>query len=34
MVKLHMPEIVIGYGMTETSPISTLSLRNDPMEKR
>ncbi|MFT3881849.1 MAG: AMP-binding protein [Gemmatales bacterium] len=34
MVKLHMPEIVIGYGMTETSPISTMSLRNDAMEKR
>ena len=34
MVKLHMPEIVIGYGMTETSPISTMSLRHDSMSKR
>lgn len=32
--KLHMPEVAIGYGMTETSPISTMSLRNDPLERR
>ena len=32
--KLHMPEAVIGYGMTETSPISTLSKIDDPIEKR
>jgi fatty-acyl-CoA synthase len=31
---LHMPEVAIGYGMTETSPISTLSARDDPLEKR
>ncbi|HEY8506228.1 MAG TPA: AMP-binding protein, partial [Gemmataceae bacterium] len=34
VTKLHMPEIAIGYGMTETSPISTLSDRADPLEKR
>lgn len=32
--KLHMPEVAIGYGMTETSPISTMSLRDDPLERR
>jgi fatty-acyl-CoA synthase len=32
--RLHMPEAVIGYGMTETSPISTMSARDDPLERR
>ncbi|MBY0228007.1 MAG: AMP-binding protein [Gemmataceae bacterium] len=32
--KLHMPEVAIGYGMTETSPLSTLSSRDDPLERR
>ncbi len=32
--QLHMPEVAIGYGMTETSPISTLSARDDALEKR
>jgi fatty-acyl-CoA synthase len=32
--RLHMPEIAIGYGMTETSPISTLSARDDAVEDR
>jgi fatty-acyl-CoA synthase len=32
--KLHMPEVAIGYGMTETSPLSTLSACDDPLEKR
>jgi fatty-acyl-CoA synthase len=32
--KLHMPEVAIGYGMTETSPISTMSLRDDTLERR
>jgi fatty-acyl-CoA synthase len=32
--RLHMPEVAIGYGMTETSPLSTLSSRDDPLEKR
>ncbi len=32
--RLHMPEAAIGYGMTETSPVSTLSARDDPLERR
>jgi fatty-acyl-CoA synthase len=32
--RLHMPEVAIGYGMTETSPISTLSARDDDLERR
>jgi fatty-acyl-CoA synthase len=32
--RLHMPEVAIGYGMTETSPLSTLSARDDTLEKR
>ena len=32
--RLHMPEVAIGYGMTETSPISTLSARDDALEER
>jgi len=32
--RLHMPQISIGYGMTETSPISTLSALDDPLECR
>jgi fatty-acyl-CoA synthase len=31
---LHIPEVAIGYGMTETSPLSTLSARDDPLDKR
>src|SRR5262249_337640 len=31
---LHMPEVAIGYGMTETSPISTMSARDDSQERR
>ncbi|MGL4551005.1 MAG: AMP-binding protein [Gemmataceae bacterium] len=34
MTRLHLPEIAIGYGMTETSPLSTLSGRDDPIERR
>src|SRR5213079_2315100 len=30
--RLHMPEIAIGYGMTETSPLSTMSSRDDTLE--
>jgi fatty-acyl-CoA synthase len=29
-----MPEVAIGYGMTETSPLSTLSCRDDSFECR
>ena len=32
--QLHMPEVAIGYGMTETSPLSTLSGRDDTLERR
>jgi fatty-acyl-CoA synthase len=32
--RLHMPEVAIGYGMTETSPLSTLSSRDDSLEDR
>jgi fatty-acyl-CoA synthase len=31
---LHMPEVTICYGMTETSPVSTQSAVDDPLEKR
>ena len=31
---MHMPEVTIGYGMTETSPVSTQSALDDPLEKR
>jgi fatty-acyl-CoA synthase len=31
---MHMPEVTICYGMTETSPVSTQSGRDDPLEKR
>jgi fatty-acyl-CoA synthase len=32
--RLHMPEVAIGYGMTETSPLSTMSSRDDNLERR
>jgi fatty-acyl-CoA synthase len=32
--RLHMPEVTICYGMTETSPVSTQSATDDPLEKR
>jgi fatty-acyl-CoA synthase len=31
---LHMPEVTICYGMTETSPVSTQSETGDPLDKR
>jgi fatty-acyl-CoA synthase len=31
---MHLPEITICYGMTETSPVSTQSDVDDPVEKR
>jgi fatty-acyl-CoA synthase len=34
VTRLHMPEVAIGYGMTETSPISTMSARDDALERR
>ncbi|MFI6446719.1 AMP-binding protein [Kitasatospora sp. NPDC050543] len=31
---LHMPQVAIAYGMTETSPVSTLTRRDDDLEHR
>jgi fatty-acyl-CoA synthase len=31
---MHLSEIVIGYGMTETSPASFVSATDDPLERR
>ena len=31
---MHMTEVTICYGMTETSPVSTQSALDDPLEKR
>jgi fatty-acyl-CoA synthase len=31
---MHIPEMTICYGMTETSPVSTQSDTDDPLEKR
>ncbi|TIP52448.1 MAG: AMP-binding protein, partial [Mesorhizobium sp.] len=31
---MHMSEVTIAYGMTETSPVSFQSSVNDPLEKR
>jgi fatty-acyl-CoA synthase len=32
--RLHMPEVTICYGMTETSPVSTQTSPFDPIDKR
>ncbi len=32
--RLHMPGVTICYGMTETSPVSTQTHPDDPVEKR
>ncbi|MEO6718594.1 MAG: AMP-binding protein [Novosphingobium sp.] len=32
--RLHMPEVTIAYGMTETSPVSTQTSRDDTLEQR
>ncbi len=32
--RLHMPEVTICYGMTETSPVSTQTAVDDPLGKR
>ena len=34
MSKMHLGEITICYGLTETSPVLTQTRRNDPVEKR
>ena len=32
--EMHMEEVTICYGMTETSPVSTQTARDDPIDKR
>jgi fatty-acyl-CoA synthase len=32
--QMHLSEITIGYGMTETSPVSTQTAVDDPLEQR
>jgi fatty-acyl-CoA synthase len=32
--EMHMGEVAICYGMTETSPVSTQTRRDDPLERR
>ncbi len=32
--EMHMPEVTICYGMTETSPVSTQTAVDDPLHKR
>jgi fatty-acyl-CoA synthase len=32
--RMHMREVTICYGMTETSPVSTQSAMDDPLDKR
>jgi fatty-acyl-CoA synthase len=32
--EMHMAEVSICYGMTETSPVSTQTRRDDPLERR
>ncbi|MHB8450196.1 MAG: AMP-binding protein [Mycobacteriales bacterium] len=34
MTELHMPEVTISYGMTETSPVSTQTRRDDDLDRR
>jgi fatty-acyl-CoA synthase len=34
VTRLHMPEVAIGYGMTELSPIATFTPPGDPPERR
>ena len=34
VTEMHMSEVTIGYGMTETSPVSTQTSPDDPLDKR
>jgi fatty-acyl-CoA synthase len=34
VAEMHMPEVTICYGMTETSPVSFQSHTDDPLERR
>ncbi len=31
---MHIPEMTIAYGMTETSPVSTMCTTDDPLDRR
>lgn len=32
--EMHMPEIVISFGQTESSPVTTMTATDDPLDKR
>ena len=32
--RMHMSEVTIAYGMTETSPVSFQTATDDPLERR
>jgi fatty-acyl-CoA synthase len=34
LTEMHIPEMTIAYGMTETSPVSTQCTTDDPLERR
>lgn len=34
VAEMHMDEVSICYGMTETSPVSTQTRRDDDLERR
>jgi fatty-acyl-CoA synthase len=34
IAEMHMGEVTIAYGMTETSPVSTQTSHDDPLERR
>jgi fatty-acyl-CoA synthase len=34
VAEMHMDEVTIAYGMTETSPVSTQTSHDDPLERR
>lgn len=34
ITKLHMPQVTICYGLTETSPVTTQTLMDDPIDLR
>jgi fatty-acyl-CoA synthase len=34
VAEMHMAEVTIAYGMTETSPVSTQTSHDDPLERR
>ncbi len=34
MTEMHMAEVTIAYGMTETSPVSTMTRRTDAIDRR